>query len=74
MNVSELCRGVGRRSTVAAVDAVSPQGGDCDKQRWNADENPSVEGDQYLFVAAVNLVVRTYRRARSKLSRKGPGE
>lgn len=38
-------------------------------ERWNADENPAVEGDQYVFVAAVNFVVRQFRMLRSKLRR-----
>ncbi|WP_158412273.1 hypothetical protein [Ilumatobacter nonamiensis] len=38
-------------------------------ERWNADENPAVEGDQFLFVAAVNFVVRQYRKLRAKLRR-----
>ncbi len=36
---------------------------------WNADENPAVEGDQFLFVAAVNFAVRTFRKLRAKLRR-----
>ena len=63
-----------RRSTVASVGAVSDPGGDRDEHRWNAGLNPSVEGDQFLFVAAVNLAVRTYRKARAKLSRSPPEE
>lgn len=63
-----------RASNVEHVDAVSDPGGDRNKQRWNASENPSVEGDQFLFVAGVNLVVRTYRKAQAKLSRRAPDE
>ncbi len=37
-------------------------------ERWNADENSAIEGDQYVFVAAINFVVRQFRKLREKLS------
>jgi hypothetical protein len=52
------------------ADSPEPSGGDT--KRWNTDENPSVDGDQFLFVAAVNFVVRTFRKARANLGHKAP--
>ncbi|MEM8621146.1 MAG: hypothetical protein AAGF73_15615 [Actinomycetota bacterium] len=40
-----------------------------EKQRWNTDVNPGVNGEDYLFVAALNFVVRSYRRLRARLRR-----
>ena len=39
------------------------------KDRWNDNENPAVEGDQFVFVAVVNFVMRTFRKLRAKLAR-----
>jgi hypothetical protein len=41
------------------VGVESPELSGGDTKRQNTDENPSVHGDQFLFVAAVNFVVRT---------------
>lgn len=49
--------------------SVAADGEDDRNERWNADENPAVEGDQFVFVAAVNFAVRTFRKLRAKLRR-----
>ncbi|MEM9516204.1 MAG: hypothetical protein AAGA42_15245 [Actinomycetota bacterium] len=37
------------------------------KKRWNTDANPAAGGDEYLFVAALNFLVRSFRRLRNRL-------
>ncbi|MEO1057462.1 MAG: hypothetical protein AAFY28_11160 [Actinomycetota bacterium] len=37
------------------------------KERWNTEANTAVEGDEYIFVAALNFVIRSFRRLRSRL-------
>ena len=51
------------------VTELSSERNDKPGERWNADENPAVEGDQYVFVGAVNFVVRQFRKLRAKLRR-----
>jgi len=47
-------------------DADAEQSG-VEKARWNTDANPAAGGDDYLFVAALNFIVRSFRRLRARL-------
>ncbi len=51
------------------MSEASAEKDDHQRERWNPDENPAVEGDQFMAVAAVNFAVRTFRKARAKLRR-----
>ncbi len=51
------------------MSEASGENDDHRRERWNPDENPAVEGDQFVAVAAVNFVVRTFRKVRAKLRR-----
>ncbi len=50
--------------TKASADSKVDRG-----ERWNTDENPAVDGDQFMFVAAVNFALRAFRKLRAKLRR-----
>lgn len=39
---------------------------------WNTDVNPAVEGDQFVVIGIMNLVVKVARRIRSRFTRTGP--